>query len=211
MPAKESKIEAAPAAGWSSREAYLLAMVCLMAGLVMGYLFASSSAPVPVVTAGVQAAATAAAPGTNAMPTAEALAPMAAPLLAALKVDGKNAGTLIHLGNLYFDHQVYAEAIEFYTRALEVRPKEVNVRTDLGTAYWYGGFPEKAVQEYEKSLAIDPTHANTLFNMGVVQLEGMKNPRRAIAAWEKLLATNPQAPQRQRAMELMAKARESMK
>ena len=44
-----------------------------------------------------------------------------------------------------------------YTRALELRPNDLNVRTDLGTPFWYGGFPEKAIAEYQKSLAVDPT------------------------------------------------------
>ena len=198
VPDQDNRNDAISTAGWTNREAYLLAGICLLSGLVLGYLIHGSSAPLP--------SAVDAAP-----PTAKTLEPIAAPLLAALKVDPKNADTLIQLGNLYYDHQVYPEAIEYYNRALEVRPKEVNVRTDLGTAYWYSGFPEKAVAEYEKSLAAEPSHANSLFNLGVVQLEGMKSPARAIAAWERLLAANPQAPQRQRALELMAKARDQMK
>jgi tetratricopeptide (TPR) repeat protein len=154
----------------------------------------------------------AAAPGSpanapNRMPTAADLQPLAAPLLAAIKAEPKNFENLVQLGNLYYDHQVFPEAIEYYARALELQPKDPNVRTDLGTAYWYSGFPEKAVAEYQKSLAVDPAHTNTLFNLGVVQLEGMKNPAAAIAAFEKLLAVNPTAPQRERALELMGKAR----
>lgn len=195
-----------PSAPWTAREAYLLALVCLLSGLVLGYMFHGSS---PAVAASAVAASSPA-PGPAApaaMPTASDLAPLAAPLLAALKADPKNADTLIQLGNFYYDHQVYPESIEYYTRALALRPKEVNVRTDLGTAYWYSGFPEKAVKEYEQSLAADPGHTNTLFNMGVVKLEGMKDPMGASKAFEKLLATNPQAPQRERAIELLARAR----
>ena len=113
----------------------------------------------------------------------------------------------MQLGNLYYDHRIYPEAIEYYTRALEVRPKDVNVRTDLGTAFWYSGFPEKAVAEYEKSLAVDPAHANTLFNLGIVRSEGLKDSAGAIAAWEKLLKTNPQHPEKQRVLDLIEKTR----
>ncbi len=190
---------------WTSREACLLALVCLISGLLAGYIFRGSS-PAPV-TAGATSPAASAPSAPAGMPSAEALQPLAAPLLAALKADPKNFETLAQLGNLYYDHRIYPEAIEYYTRALEVRPAEVNVRTDLGTAFWYSGFPEKAVAEYQKSLAVDPGHANTLFNLGIVSLEGLKDSAGAIAAWEKLLKTNPQYPETQRVRDLIARAR----
>jgi cytochrome c-type biogenesis protein CcmH/NrfG len=190
---------------WSSREAYLLALVCLLSGLVLGYLFHGSGAPVASTVAAAQPAGPAAQPS---MPSAQDLTPLAAPLLAALKVDPNNYETLVQLGNLYYDHHVFPEAIQYYGRALTIRPNDPNVRTDLGTAFWYAGFPEKAVAEYEKSLAADPQHANTLFNLGVVRLEGLKDAQGAIAAWEKLLAANPSVAQRGRAMELIAQARQ---
>lgn len=187
---------------WTPREAYLLALVCLMSGLVLGYLFHGSSpgaiqAPVTVA---------AAAPGA-AMAKVEDLAVLAAPLLAALKVDPKNAGTLIQLGNLYYDHQLFAESIEYYRRALEFEPRNINVRTDLGTAYWYSGFPEKAVAEYEKSLAVDASHVNTVFNMGVVRLEGLKDAKGAAKYFEKVLTLNASPQQLEKARELLAKAK----
>src|SRR5437879_4325014 len=206
-----------PRATWTSREAYLLALVCLTTGLLVGYLLHGSSPGLgPVV--GPTPGATPAASGTGmplsgapaaagAAATAASLQPQAAPLLAALNADPKHVETLVQLGNLYYDNRVYPEAIEYYTRALDVRPNDINVRTDLGTAYWYSGSPEKAVKEYEKSLAIDPSHPNTLFNMGVVRSEGLKDNVGAIAAWEKLLNSNPQYPEKQKILDLIAKAR----
>ncbi|MBI3405499.1 MAG: tetratricopeptide repeat protein [Acidobacteria bacterium] len=192
---------------WTPREAYLLALVCLLSGLVLGYLFHGSSPavlPAPVTTS----APSAANPEARApMPTAQTWAPLAAPLLAALKVEPKNAATLVQLGNLYYDHQVYPEAIQYYTQALEVTPKNVDVRTDLGTAYWYSGFPEKAVAEYERSLALNSMHVNTLFNMGIVRLEGLKDAKGAVRYFEKVLSLNASPQQREKAQELLAKAK----
>ena len=201
-----------PNATWTSREAYLLALVCLTAGLLVGYVFRGSS-PVPgavPVTAGAPAGTRAPA-GMNTMPTAESLQPLVAPLLAALKADPKNFETLVQVGNLYYDHRIYPEAIEYYTRALELRPNDVNVRTDLGTAYWYSSFPEKAVAEYQKSLSVDPVHANTLFNLGVVRMEGLKDFPGAIATWEKLLKSHPQYPEKQRVLDLIEQAKKQKK
>ncbi len=188
---KESQPSTNPRIHWTIRKVCLVALVWLLAGFVLGYQFRGSTGKmVPL--------------------SANALSRAAAPMLAALRADPNNVETLMQLGNFYYDHydhQLYQKATEYYGRALELRPNDMNVRTDLGTAYWYSGLPEKAVTEYEKSLALDPTDANTLFNLGVVRLEGLKDAKGAIAAWEKLLATNPQAQQRQQAMELIAKAR----
>lgn len=193
---------------WTNREAYLLGLACLVGGLLIGYLLRGNSPGVATMTGPASAAAQpsgAAAPAPPA--TAETVAPLAAPLLAALKADPNNADTLISLGNLYYDQHVLPQAIEYYTRALAVRPNDANVRTDLGTAYWYSNLPNQAVVEYDKALKVVPTHANALFNLGIVRSDGLHDYKGAIAAWEKLLQTNPQYPDRQRVLDLIAKAK----
>ncbi|MCL4522790.1 MAG: tetratricopeptide repeat protein [Acidobacteria bacterium] len=198
---------------WTSREAYLLAMVCLLVGAALGYFFRGSAGniPVPVVQTATMPAAPQGSmpPAEGPPPTAEALSPIAAPMLAALKADPKNADVLVQLGNLYYDHRVYTEAIPYYKRALEVRPKDVNVRTDLGTAYWYSGDAKTAVAEYEKSLTVDPRHTATMMNMGIVKLNGLKDAKGAIAIWDKLLKDNPQFPEKQKVLDLIAQAKAS--
>jgi cytochrome c-type biogenesis protein CcmH/NrfG len=202
-PVKETNV-------WSAREAYLLATVCLLAGLLLGYLVRGSGG----LTATAPVAAVNAAPaGQNTAPTHSAadLAPLTAPLLAALRADPQNADLMIQLGNLYYDHHVFDEAIRFYSRALEIRPKDVNVRTDMGTAYWYSGDARTALAEYDKSLQVDPNHAPTLMNIGIVRLNGLNDAAGAIASWEKLLRIAPQFPERQRVTELIAQARAASK
>lgn len=189
---------------WTAREAYLLAGITLMAGLAIGYLIRGSSAPAASVSVPVSApASTAAAPP----PSAESVRVFADPLLQALKIDPNNYETLVKLGNLYYDYKVFPEAIAYYEKAVKINAKDVNVLTDLGTSYWYAGFPEKAVVRYEQALVIQPTYGQTLFNLGVVRLDGLKDPRGAVAAWEKLLSSNPQYPDRQKVQEMLAKAR----
>jgi cytochrome c-type biogenesis protein CcmH/NrfG len=184
----------------------LLALVCLVVGLVAGYVFHGS-------TAGGASVSLAPPPAPNVsvaqqpVQSPEVLAQLAKPLLAAVKADPNNVDALVQLGNFYFDNRAYGEAISYYTRALELRPNDVNVRTDRGTAYWYSGFPEKAIEDYERSLALDPNHANTLFNMGVVKLHGLQDAEGAVAAWQKLLQAYPQHPERARIETLIAQAR----
>ena len=190
---------------WSSREAYLLALFCLFLGLVAGYVFRGSS-----VSAQPAAAAQAPAPGGQAgeaLHDPQAVKILAAPLLSVLELDPKNFDALTKLGNLYYDHHVYQEAVGYYRRALEIRPDEYNVRTDLGTAYWYSGFPREAIAEYELALKSRPGHAPTLMNTGIVRLEGLKDPAGAVAAWEELLRTNPEYPERPRVVQMIEQAR----
>ena len=194
-----------PRGTWSNGQVYVLAAVCLLSGLLLGYLFRGSS---PVEPASAAAAAAPAPAGATEMPSADALATMAAPSLAKLKSNPNDADALIQLANLYYDHQQFAQAIEYYKRGLEVRPNDVNARSDLGTAYWYLGKPESAIQEYQKSLQIDPKHANTLFNLGVVKWQGLKDPKGAIETWKKLLELNPDYPDRQKVEVLIKHAQE---
>lgn len=193
-------------ASWTSREAYFLALFCMLAGVAVGYLFRGSSSPV-APSVGVATPATNVSGDQTPLHSAEAVKPIAAPFLAILQSDPKNVDALVQLGNLYYDHHVYPEAIEYYRRALDLRPNDFNVRTDLGTAYWYSGSPEKAVAEYEKALAARPAYSPTLLNLGIVRLEGLRDPAGAVAAWEELLKTNPEHPEKQRVLDLIARAK----
>ena len=209
----EEEPQAPASSGWTSREAYLLALVCLFAGFALGFLFRGSSSPL-VTAAGPVTGQTASVPagmppatGSGPLHDVQLVEPLAAPLKMAIQANPKNVEALVQLGNIYYDHHVYPEAIDAYRKALELRPNDPNVRTDLGTALWYSGFADQAITEYEKVLAAQPTFAPALMNMGIVKSEGLRDSRGAIAAWEKLLATNPNHPERQRILALMERAR----
>jgi tetratricopeptide (TPR) repeat protein len=100
----------------------------------------------------------------------------------------------LKLANFLYDQKQYPKAIEWYQRALELDPKNVNARTDLGTAYFYMGRPQDALREYDKSLAVDPKHEATLLNAIVVTLEGTHDLAAAQKAWDRLDKLNPNHP-----------------
>ena len=58
------------------------------------------------------------------------------------------------------------------------------------------------------ALAVDPSDANALFDLGVIRLEGKQDGKGAVAAWQKLLKTNPQLSSERRTtvQKLMANA-----
>ena len=112
------------------------------------------------------------------------------------KVVENNPGddkTWVKLGNLYFDTAQHAEAIDAYTRALDINPKNPNVITDLGVMYRRSGNSEKAVAMFDRAIAVDPKHETSRFNKGIVLLHDLKDEKGAIAAWRGLLEINPLA------------------
>jgi tetratricopeptide (TPR) repeat protein len=85
----------------------------------------------------------------------------------------KDRELAVSLGNVLFDigqasdPARFAEAREYYAKALEIKPDDANVRTDLGLTYYFGqpSDPQRAIAEYRKSLAIDARHEPTLQNL----------------------------------------------
>jgi tetratricopeptide (TPR) repeat protein len=106
----------------------------------------------------------------------------------------KDADVRLRLADFLYDHRQYNRAIEWYKRALELDPGNVNARTDLGTAYFYMGRPQDALREYDKSLEIDPQHESTILNAIVVNLEGTHDLAAAQKAWDRLYKLNPNHP-----------------
>jgi cytochrome c-type biogenesis protein CcmH/NrfG len=209
--------------GFTTVQAYTLAVITLVIGITVGY-FARGSASAPA-TESAQAAAPAATGNAGAAPMGSAQLPgigspqqqqtvpveeltkSAAPMLAQLQQNPKDVATLAKVGNLYYDGQAYPQAIEYYEKALAIQPDNADVRTDMGTAYWYSGDADKAIANFEKALAVRPNHPGTLFNLGIVKWQGKKDPKAAVAAWEKLLATNPDYPQKDQVQTLIERAK----
>jgi tetratricopeptide (TPR) repeat protein len=130
----------------------------------------------------------------------------AAPLLEQLKADPTNVGVLAQLANLYYDAKQYPIAIGYYESSLKSAPSNTSVRTDLGTAYWYNGDADTAITQFNKALTYEPNKADTLFNLGVVKWQGKKDAPGAVAAWQKLLDTNPGYANKEKVLQLIAQA-----
>ena len=193
---------------WTSTQAYILAVFCLLLGVGLGYLFRGSAAP---ATAQASAAAQQGS-NVNQQPSqAEmqaAVTQAAAPLLEAVKSNPNDFDSLVKLGNVFYDGQQYPSAIQYYERALTIHPDNPDVRTDMGTAYWYSGNADKAIESMQTSLKYRPNHPQTLFNLGWVRWQGKSDAKGAVAAWQQLLKTNPDYPQKQQVEQYIAKAQE---
>ncbi len=109
--------------------------------------------------------------------------------------DPKNVQAWVQLGNDYFDTHQAQKAIEAYGRALELRPNDPDVLTDQGVMYRDLGQFDKAIANFEKANRTNPSHLQSLFNMGVVYAHDLKQAKKAMDAWNRLIQLAPQSEQ----------------
>ena len=198
-------------------QVYALAVICLVVGLAIGYLFRGSQSPAPPTQpsasapANAQPSAPAGAMGGH-MPSLEQMKQMAdkkaAPLLEKLKSDPKNSDLLSQVGNIYKSTHQFKEALGYYNNAAEVDPKNVAIRTELASCLYYNGDVDGAISQLQQALRYDPKDANSLFNLGMIKWQGKQDSKGAVAAWQQLLKSNPQLSAERKAtvQKLMADA-----
>ncbi|HXJ89208.1 MAG TPA: tetratricopeptide repeat protein [Candidatus Binatia bacterium] len=206
-----------PGAGqWTSTQAYVLSVICLLVGVAVGYLVRGSAPASDNVSAQAPVSA-----GDSSLPSSPAAQPsaeqlrqvadtQAQPLLKQLEAEPKNAALLYQIGNLYYDAQQYPEAVKYYEQSLKIDPKATDVRTDMATAYHLMGQPDRAIQEYDAVLKIDGKHANALFNEGMVKWQDKMDLNGAIASWKRLLEAHPDYAQRDKVEKLIAQAEQHL-
>ena len=196
---------------WQSWQVYVMAAVCLLVGVLVGYLVRGSA---PVASA--QAPATQSAPGAPAAtqkqtPTLDDMKRMAdkqaEPLVAKLKADPNNADLLNQLGNIYRMTHQFQTAATYYQKSLDLNPKNVGPRTDLASCLYYQGDVDGAIAQLEKSLTYDPKHAGTLLNLGLIRWKGKNDSAGAIASWQKLLKLYPNYEHKDTVEKLIAEAK----
>jgi len=196
--ASETAPQQPPAGGWQAKQVYVMAGICVVIGLAIGYFIRGSQSPAAVPA---QAANTAhpGIPGAgfhSQMPTLEQMKHMAdvqaAPLLEKVKSDPANSQLLFQVGNIYNGTHQFKDAITYYDKALKIDPKNVPIRTEMASCMYYTGDVDGAIDQLQQGLHYEPKDANSLFNLGMMKWQGKKDLHGALAAWQELLKTNPQ-------------------
>jgi cytochrome c-type biogenesis protein CcmH/NrfG len=190
---------------WTATQTYVMAAVCLLIGVLVGYLVRGSANPAgqaAMGSLGMQQPASAPPPGMvqQRAPTLDDMKRMAdkqaQPLVAKLQTDPRNVDLLNKTALTYKAAHQFKEAIVYFQKALEVDPKNVPVRTDMASCMYYTGDVDGALAELNKSLTYDPKHPGTLMNIGIIKWQGKNDTNGAIAALQTLLKLNPNFPQR---------------
>jgi cytochrome c-type biogenesis protein CcmH/NrfG len=204
-----------------AKQVFVMAAIYLVVGLAIGYLFRASQAPSSATQPGVIASASAGNSatqqrpgmtsqpgGTPASPHAGAMggggrmpgmdemqqmaAKKAAPLLDQLKKDPNNSAVLAKVGAIYYATHQFKEAASYYGKSVQADPKNVGVRTMLAVTLYSDSDADGALAQLNQALTYDPKDANALFDLGMIRLQGKKDPKGALAAWQQLLKSNPQ-------------------
>lgn len=104
---------------------------------------------------------------------------------------GKLANEHFKLGNLYFDMDLYEDAIDEYRKALNLRPNLPDVRVKLGMALRATGKIGLAIQEFTQAKEINPNFVQAWIQLGITYyMQG--HAGLAVEEWKKALEINPE-------------------
>lgn len=187
-----------PAPASTAASSWLALLLCGLSGFLLGatamyFLLLPKLARPPSAPAPTLSASAPSDPGAHVPP----------PELTAGQPPAQAARTL---GNFYYDHQNWPEAIRQYEAALKLGSDDADIRTDLGNAYRFTGRPADALAQYTAAQRMNPAHEFSLFNQGGLYLEELHQPAQAIAAWQEYLTRFPQGSNVAAARQLIAQA-----
>jgi cytochrome c-type biogenesis protein CcmH/NrfG len=194
---------------WTARQAYTAAAVCLLLGLLVGYLLRGSA-----VAGKVAPKPSSARPQPMDMThvTRNDVKRMAdkkaESLLAELNKDPNNYGSLVQLAKLYYSAHLGDDAAKYMELALKAKPDDTETRVHLGIVYFYLKRPDDALREFHKVLEYDPKNADALFNTGMILWQEKNDAKGAVSAWRKLLVAVPDHPKRAEVEDLIARAQQ---
>ena len=173
---------------------YAMAIVCLAAGLGIGYLMRSSQLSVPVPQRAAATAPHAALPPghPHSLEDLKALSDQkAAPLLEKLKATPNDTALLTEIAALYHSTHRFQEASVYYKKAVDLDQKNVIFRTKYAASLYRNSDIDGAIAQLNQALVYEPKDANALFNLGLIKLQGKGDRQGAVAAWKQLLKSNP--------------------
>jgi cytochrome c-type biogenesis protein CcmH/NrfG len=198
---------------WNSAQAYTMAVISLVLGLVVGYLVNS---PKPIAST-VPGASTTQRPmpggGKGTMPSAEDMKRMAdkqvAPLLEELQKHPKDAELLSKIGQSYLAAQQVQTAQQYLEQSVALKPTPEALNA-LSFVYYQMGDADKAIATLNRALRLDPKNPKVLFNLGMFEWHGKSDPKAAIASWQTFVKTNPNDPKRPEVEKMIAQARQHL-
>jgi cytochrome c-type biogenesis protein CcmH/NrfG len=178
------------------KQVYIMAAACLVLGLGIGYLSRGfESLPSQAVSARTTAGPVSRT-GSARMPTLDDMKRMAdkhaEPLLDQLKDKPNDSALLSEVAAIYNGSHQFKEAAGYYGKAVQSDPKNVSLRTKMASSLYRGGDVDGALDQLNQALRYDPRNANALFNLGIIRVQGKGDAQGALAAWQRLLKTNPQ-------------------
>lgn len=106
-------------------------------------------------------------------------------LESAMQVNPRDARAPYYLGNFWYAHRRYEEAIACWERACDLDPNFATVQRNLGLAYYNKRHdPEQARAAYERAFALGPDDARVLFELDQLDKQLNRAPGQRLARLE---------------------------
>ena len=77
-------------------------------------------------------------------------------VVSAGSVTGQDFDTLMNRGNASFDKRQYQEALSFFSKAIQIRPKSADAYISRGVAYANLGKNKSAIFDFNMAIELDP-------------------------------------------------------
>ncbi|WP_069790237.1 tetratricopeptide repeat protein [Cyanobacterium sp. IPPAS B-1200] len=105
-------------------------------------------------------------------------------------VDLTDAENYYNQGNLLREREEYDQAIEEYTRAIEINPNYTDAYYNRGLTYADLERYQEAIADYTRTIAIDPEYLDAYNNRGIIYAS-LQDFDRAIADYIKVIDSDP--------------------
>ena len=96
----------------------------------------------------------------------------------------------MNLGKLYGLKKQYGKAIDYYTNAIKIMPKDIDARQNLAAVYLSAGLKENARDTYQALIKMNPQAWDSYYELGKVYIS-LDNKTEAKAIFEQLLKQRP--------------------
>jgi tetratricopeptide (TPR) repeat protein len=107
-----------------------------------------------------------------------------------LKVTDNNSLIYLNRGFAHAKLGNYGQAIDDYSRAIEIKPYYIEAYNDRGLAYKALGNHRQAIDDYSRAIEINPVYADAYNNRGIVY-SSLGNYGQAIEDYSRAIEINP--------------------
>jgi len=162
----------------------IITLVAFISGFLSGVIYSAFKTPAtPVQYAGSQS---------TEQPTQDIQqqADQVLALKQEITANPENIDAMIKLGDIYFEDNLYQDAISTFIQAEKLAPTSTHILNDLGLLYMNTGEYEEALAKFKTVLDIDPTHVHTLYYVGLVHRDKGETDK-ALQTFEQVLSMNP--------------------
>lgn len=105
-------------------------------------------------------------------------------------VNRKFALKHLELGDLYFRYRRHDEALEEYSKAFSLEPRDLEIRLKIAKTYAKKGFASRALQELQQMKHEEPKYIPARVQLGLIYLQ-QNQPLDAELEWEQVLEIDP--------------------